>query len=145
MNTAMLHIRIAGRDCALDAKDAHSVIELGEIVPIPRVEPRIVGLSALRSRALTVIDCRIAMGFADDQQQTDSRAVVIRRDGHSYALRVDAIGDIVEARGEPIGLKGGFGKPWEQAAIGLIESAQGPLVLLSADAFLARVKPQAAA
>lgn len=145
MNATMLHIRIAGRDCALDAKDVHSVIELGEIVPIPRAEPRIIGLSALRSRALTVIDCRIAMGFADDQDQTDSRAVVIHRDGHSYALRVDAIGDIVEALGEPIGLKGGFGKPWEQAAVGLIESAQGPLVLLSADAFLTRARPQAAA
>lgn len=55
--------QIAGRRCALSALDVKSVIEIGTITPIPRAPVWIAGITALRSQALTVIDCRRALGF----------------------------------------------------------------------------------
>ncbi len=96
--------RIAGRRCALAALDVKSVIEIGTVTPIPRAPAWIAGITALRSQALTVIDCRRALGLggvlAADEWATDHRAVVVAEGGHSYALMVDSIEDITTAAGE---------------------------------------------
>ena len=62
---------IAGRRCALSALDVKSVIEIGGVTPIPRTPGWIAGITALRSQALTVIDCRCALGLAETQTGSD--------------------------------------------------------------------------
>ena len=86
--------QIAGRRCALCALDVKSVIEIGTVTPIPRAPAWIAGITALRSQALTVIDCRRALGLGSDDWATDHRAVVVAEGGHSFALMVDSIEDI---------------------------------------------------
>ena len=121
---------IAGRRCAMHAHDVHSVIEAGTISPIPRTPDHIVGLSALRSQALTVVDCRLSLGIALDGLPTDERAAVVKVAGHSYALQVDAIEDVEQSLSEPAQVSGGFGPEWSRAGKGMVETTGGPALLL---------------
>lgn len=129
--------RIAGRRCALGALDVKSVIEIGTITPVPRAPAWISGITALRSQALTVIDCRRALGLAEADWPTDHRAVVVADGGHSYALMVDSIEDITTAEGEAGQVPGGFGAEWSRVASGMIETLAGPALMLDLAALLA--------
>jgi purine-binding chemotaxis protein CheW len=133
--------QIAGRRCALSALDVKSVIELGVITPVPRTPDYIAGITALRSQALTVIDCRLALGLqgtaAAHRWATDHRAAVVAEGGHAYALMVDAIEDITTAVGEPGQIPGGFGAEWSRVATGMIETMVGPALLIDLAALLA--------
>ncbi len=131
--------RIAGRACALSALDVKSVIEIGTITPIPRAPAWIAGITALRSQALTVIDCRRAMGLGGGETvwPTDHRAAVVAEGGHSYALLVDAIEDITTAASEAGQVPGGFGPEWSRVATGMVETMAGPALLVDLAALLA--------
>jgi len=141
--------QIAGRRCALSALDVKSVIEIGAVTPIPRTPGYIAGITALRSQALTVIDCRRALGLgggiggglgsgeAGADWPTDHRAAVIAEGGHAYALLVDRIDDITTAIGEAGQVPGGFGAEWSRVAIGMIETLAGPALLIDLPTLLA--------
>jgi purine-binding chemotaxis protein CheW len=129
--------QIAGRRCALSALDVKSVIEIGTVTPVPRAPEWITGITALRSQALTVIDCRRALGLADRDWPTDARAVVVAHDGHAYALMVDSIEDITTAAGIAGQVPGGFGPEWSRAASGMVETLAGPALLLDLAMLLA--------
>ncbi len=130
MNNLLVMATIAGRRCALNARDVQSVIELGTITPVPRTPDFIAGITALRSQALTVIDCRKALGLDPSDYPTDTRAAAISIDGHSYALMVDHIEDITTAVAEPGDVVGGFGENWSRVATGMVETSNGPALLI---------------
>lgn len=136
-------LQIAGRRCAFSALDVKSVIEIGTITPIPRAPAWIAGITALRSQALTVIDCRAAIGLGSGpggtgaDWPTDHRAAVVADGGHSYALLVDGIEDITTAAGEAGQVPGGFGPEWSRIATGMIETMAGPALLVDLAALLA--------
>ncbi len=130
-------VQIAGRRCALRALDVKSVIEIAAVTPIPRAPVWIAGITALRSQALTVIDCRRAIGLAEGEWHTDHRAAVVAEGGHAYALLVDGIEDITTAVGEAGSVPGGFGPHWSRIAIGMIETMAGPSLLVDLPALLA--------
>lgn len=137
MNGHLLVIaQIAGRRCALSALGVKSVIDIGAITPIPLAPPHITGITAMRSQALTVIDCRLALGFGGHAWPTDERAAVVADGGHAYALLVDAIEDITTAVGDPGQVPGGFGPEWSRVATGMIETMIGPALLIDLPALL---------
>ena len=137
MNDLMVMTQIAGRRCALPAHDVQSVIELATVTPVPQTPDFIAGITALRSQALTVIDCRRALGFQSIEWSTDQRAAVVSVAGHSYALMVDAIEDITTSMGEPGQITGGFGPEWSRIATGMIETSGGPALLIDLSALIA--------
>jgi purine-binding chemotaxis protein CheW len=96
----------------------------------------ILGLTALRSQALTVIDCRVSLGFPSSERITGSRAAVVEQDGHRYALLVDEAFDVVEALSEPTQMPGGFGEGWQNAARGMVETDSGPALLIDVEQIL---------
>jgi purine-binding chemotaxis protein CheW len=130
MTNLIVIVQIAGRRCALEAHAVKSVLELGQITPVPRSPAHIRGITALRSQALTVVDCRLALGLDPEPCPTDSRAAVICVDGHSYALVLDAIEDIASRLSEPKQVPGGFGPEWSRIASGMIETAIGAALLI---------------
>ena len=136
-DTLLVIAQIAGRRCAMGALEVKSVIELGAVTPIPRAPAYIAGITALRSQALTVIDCRLALGLTGRDWPTDSRAAVVAEGGHSYALMVDAIEDITTAVGAPGQVPGGFGPQWSRVARGMIETMIGPALMLDLPVLLA--------
>lgn len=136
MNQLLLICLIAGRRAAIPAVRVLSVIEIEAVTPIPATPGFIVGLTALRSQALTVVDCRVSLGFPASERVIGSRAAVIEHDGHRYALLVDEAFDVAEAMSEPTQVPGGFGDGWSQAARGMVETESGPALLVDVEQIL---------
>lgn len=132
MTETLILVKIAGRNCALRASDVETVIDITEITNIPRAPAYVVGLTALRSQALTVLDSRIITGAQCDEFPTDQRGVVIEVDGYSYALLVDQVGEVGSMLNEVEQITGGFGSNWQSFAEGMVDSEIGPVLLLNA-------------
>ena len=148
MNQLLLLVTIAGNRVALLASDVEAVVELDTLIPVPRAAAHIAGLSALRSRVLTVIDCRRSLDLGDTVRNGDPQdAVVVDFDGHHYALEVDLVEDVVDAFGTPVALRAAMAPGWERVALGMIETAAGPLLLVDIGALIAgpEQRPQSAA
>ena len=145
MSELLLIARIADRPCAFRAGQVQSVIDLGKITPIPCAPDYIVGMAALRSQALTVIDCRRVIGEISDKFETDLRAPVVTVNGHSYALIVDTVEDVMEAESEIETVLGGFGEEWTRISNGMIETAEGPVLVLDVNSIIAVPGEQAKA
>lgn len=144
MNELLLMCTIAGRRAAIPALNVQSVIEVETITPIPGTPDFIVGLTALRSQALTVIDCALALGLDTPCQSVDQRAAVVEIDGHLYALQVDEAHDVGEAQSDPIAVPGGFGEGWQRASRGMVETEGGPTLLVDIEQLVSGPIRQAA-
>ena len=146
MNELLLIVTIAGERVALPAAAVESVVELETLTPVPRAPQHVAGLSALRSRVLTVIDCMRSLELGDTDCADGIReAAVIELDGHHYALIVDQVEDVVEALSEPAAVRGAMEPGWDRVAQGMVETEQGPLLLIDVTALIAGPDLRAAA
>ena len=138
MNELLLIVTVAGERVALPAAAVESVVELDTLIPVPRAGPHIAGLSALRSRVLTVIDCRRSLELGTSDCSDGIReAAVVEFDGHHYALIVDLVEDVVEALSEPSVVRATMGAGWERVSKGMVYTEDGPLLLVDVAALLA--------
>ena len=129
MSDLFLIAHIAGRGVAIDAAQVDSVIDIGEIVAVPRAEAFVRGLAALRSRVVTVIDTGIALGLPPTPDAM-RRAVITIVDGHHYAILVDSVEDVAPFVRLPLSsglaLRGG----WASVGTGLVERDGEPLLII---------------
>ena len=145
MNELLLVVTIAGERVALLADAVESVVELDTLIPVPRAAVHIAGLSALRSRVLTVIDCKrsLELGVTDCSEGI-REAVVVELEGHYYALIVDVVEDVVEALSDPSTVRAAMGGGWERVSAGMVETETGPLLVLDVAALIAGAEAKAA-
>jgi purine-binding chemotaxis protein CheW len=145
MNVLVLLCTLGGRRAALPTDAVHSVVELDGVTAIPRAPAFVLGLSALRSHTLTVIDAAAALGIASPPLDANgARAAIVDHAGHRYALVVEAIDDVAEITAGPVSVPGEAGPGWQRASEGLVETDRGPALLLSLEALLAGPAAQAA-
>ena len=145
MNELLLVVTIAGERIALPSAAVESVVELDALIPVPRAAPHVAGLSALRSRVLTVIDCMRALELGvTDCSDGIREAVVVEFDGHHYALMVDTVEDVVEALSEPSPVRAAMGSGWERIAKGMVETENGPLLVVDVAALIGGIEAKAA-
>jgi purine-binding chemotaxis protein CheW len=142
MAELLLIARLAGRRVAFPAAKIEGVVELEGITPAPRAASHVAGLSALRSRVLSVIVGLAALEFVLWQDGQARDAIVIPCDGHTYALLVEEVEDVVEADGAPTPVAAPVGAGWERVAEAMVE-AGGELFLL-VDPWLLIAGPAAA-
>lgn len=142
MTELLLIVKLAGQRVAIQASDVESVVELEALTPVPRSADHIAGLSALRSRVLTVIDCfaSLELGRADELRE----AIVVQQDGHPYALIVDSVEDVVETSGEIRPVRTALADGWSRAAKGMVEAEGDLLLLIDTQALIAGPTAQAA-
>lgn len=136
MSELVLLAQIAGRRVALRAKEVHSVVELDTVTPVPRTPDFIAGLAALRSRALTVVDCRRSLELPTDEAARDREAVVVEHQTHLYALLVDGVDDVVAVEGEAAQVPGDYGTGWERIARSMVETPRGPALMIDVGALV---------
>ena len=129
MADLLLIVRLAGRRVAFPSAEVEAVVELDGITPAPRAAPHVAGLSALRSRVLTVIDGIASLGFGRAPARDLPEAIVVASGGHPYALLVDAVEDVVEASGPVAPVGAPIGSGWDRVAVGMVQ-AEGDLLLL---------------
>ncbi len=141
MTELFLIVNLAGQWVAVAADQVESVVDIGDIVTVPCVEPSVSGLAALRSRVVTVIDTRCALGFAASETAS-KRAIITVHDGHYYAVTVDALDDVAPFMRVAVagvigsGLVGTSGG-WNDVGTGLITRNDEPMLVVD----LARLIP----
>ena len=146
MNELLLVVTVGGERVALPAAAVESVVELDTLIPVPRAPQHIAGLSALRSRVLTVVDCMRSLNLGETDCSDGIReAAVVELDGHHYALIVDLVEDVVEALSEPQPIRAAMGEGWERVSLGMIDTETGPLLLVDVGALIAGSEAKAAA
>jgi purine-binding chemotaxis protein CheW len=102
MTSLYLIAHINGACIAINSDWIESLVHVYDVVPAPKSDPVIVGLFALRSRVLTLIDTQF---WVTGQQQTVKKgalAVVAEIAGHHYGLLVDSVEDVVSIQREQI-------------------------------------------
>ncbi len=142
MTVLFLIAAVAGRTVAIDALYVDAVVDIAEIVPIPRAAPEIVGLAALRSRVVTVIDTARTLGLP--AAGGAARAITTRIDGHGYGFLVDSVDDVAAFEPQPLAMGLALDAGWRRAARGLIER-DGEAILILDLAALAPLPVAAAA
>jgi purine-binding chemotaxis protein CheW len=144
MTELLLIVNLAGQRVAVPAGDVESVVELDGLTPVPRAASHVAGLSALRSRVLTVIDCFASLGLGRVPARRFHEAIVVVMDGHPYALIVDGVEDVVETAGEVLPVKTSLSGGWRRVARGMVEAEGDLLLLVDTQALLAGPAAQAA-
>jgi len=144
MADLLLVVRLAGRRVAFPAADVEGVVELEGLTPAPGAAPHVAGLSALRSRVLTVIDGLAALEAGKAGEAALFSAVVVPSGGHPYAILVDGVEDVIEAASAVAPLAAPAGPGWDRVALGMIEAEGDPLLLVDPHALIAGPAAQAA-
>jgi purine-binding chemotaxis protein CheW len=144
MTELLLIVTIAGERVAIPTADVESVVELEGLTPVPRAAPHVAGLSALRSRVLTVIDCFASLELGRASASGMREAIVVETDGHPYALIVDSVEDVIETDGEIRPVRTSLSGGWRRVAKGMVEAEGDILLLIDTQALLAGPAAQAA-
>jgi purine-binding chemotaxis protein CheW len=129
MDRTLLLVSIAGERAVIASDIIRSVVELDVITPVPRSPEHIAGLAALRSRAMTVVDCRSSLEL-DEASGPTKLTVVVDVEGFLYALLVDDVVEVVPFDGEPSELRADLLPGWARASVGMIETTAGPALVL---------------
>jgi purine-binding chemotaxis protein CheW len=129
MDRSLLLVSIADERAAFASEIIRSVVELDGITPVARAPEHIAGLAALRSRAMTVVDCRCALELAEADAPM-ALAVVVELDDFLYALVVDAVEEVVPFDTEPSEIRADLLPGWARAATGMVETSVGPALVL---------------
>ena len=144
MSELLLIATISGERVAIPAADVESVVEIEGITPVPQSAPHVAGLAALRSRVLTVIDCRASLELSDPTDKPAREAVVVEVDGHPYALLVETVEDVIEYSGKMRAIRTSVAKGWRRVATGMIETETGLMLLIDSHALLSGPSAEAA-
>lgn len=129
MSELFLLARIAGRNVAIRSDEVESVVDIADVVPIPRAAEHVRGLAALRSRVVTVIDPALALRIGRPSPPA-RRAVITRVEGHHYAVLVEALEDVVLCALQPLSCGLVLDNGWANAAIGVVDRAGTPVLAL---------------
>lgn len=135
MTGLFLIAHVAERWIAIDADQVDSVVDIGAIVAVPRAPASVPGLAALRSRVVTVVDTRVALGLAASGA-TGGRAVIARIDGHHYAFLVDALEDVAPFERHPLSSGVALDRGWAEGAAGIVVRDGEPLLVLDLSALV---------
>lgn len=127
---------VAGVEVAISSDCIESVVTIGDIVDVPRCDPLVAGLMALRSRVLTLIDCQYAVTGNRKHIAVRSHAVIVEVCGHSYALSVDAVRDVVSVPISAINPATRLDARWSRLSSGILEIDGRVLMILSPEMLL---------
>ncbi len=102
MAKLFLLAEIAGTEVAICSDIIESVVNVGEAVAVPRCDPVVAGLFALRSRVLTLIDCQYRITRSKKSMDKKSLAAIATIGGHSFGLLVDRVYDVTTVEDEAL-------------------------------------------
>jgi len=129
MSELHLIAQIADQRVAIPTSSVESVVEIDAIAPVPAAPPHIAGLSALRSRVITMIDSHAAIGLPTPPRPPIAwQAIVVTIEGHLYGLIVDGIEDVVTITAEPRPVRGAMAAGWFTVSRGMSDYEGGAIL-----------------
>ncbi|TZG29616.1 chemotaxis protein CheW [Sphingomonas montanisoli] len=144
MTDLYLIVEIDGQKAVLPASCIESVVEMGEVTPVPCAPRHVLGLFALRSRVMTVIDTRAALGADVRPGGRAVQAVIVTMGDHLYGFVVDHVDDVVPIDGAPAPARALLSPGWAAMSAGILEHDGMPMIVLDVDALISG-KPTALA
>lgn len=145
MNELYLFARVAGTPIAVRSTEIEAVVKVLDISPVPGMPAHIAGLSALRSRVLTMIDIGALIRRRATPLEGRPLAIVADISGHSYGLIVESVSDICTVSGGELPLRGQLDAAWMPYAQAIVENAGVPYLLVSLAGFIEPRQQMAAA
>lgn len=85
---------VAEKRVAIEAKCVESVVKVGEVISVPRTDPVVAGLYALRSRVMTLIDCQYRITGTTLGTQGQELAVIASVGACQYGFLVEKVIDV---------------------------------------------------
>jgi purine-binding chemotaxis protein CheW len=95
MQQLFLIAEVAGTDIAIHSEFIESAVTVGDVIEVPRCDPVIAGLFALRSRVLTLIDCQYRVTGKKAGNARGGLTVIASLGGHNFGLMVEKVRDVV--------------------------------------------------
>lgn len=127
----MLQVRIADQPVLIDAEDVQAVIQIDRLYPVPVVSGEIAGLITLRGAVITVVDAGAMLGGTRQPTGDGGVAVVVRLDGHGYALLCDSADEVFElAAGAMDPPPAGLDPAWRRVTVGIAMVGGGRLAII---------------
>lgn len=130
MNDLFLIAGIAGQRIALAAGHVDSVVNVRQSVAVPMAPRHILGLAALRSRVITMIDTRAAIGLPPAESADALTTVVVNLDGHQYGLVVDHVEDVCAVAGGIAPVRTRLGHDWAAVSAGMLDHGGSSLLVI---------------
>lgn len=128
-----LSFRIGGQSYAAPLTQVSEVLRDGELTPVPGSASEVLGIRHLRGRIVPVLDGRRRLGLSDEKgvDPFQERQVMLSHGPHLVGIRVDAIGDLLEASAADIAppLAGGTSRD-DDPVHGVLPSQGGFVALL---------------
>ena len=136
MDQLYLLATLAGTRVAVATQEVEAVVKLADISPVPGMAPHVAGLSALRSRVLTIIDVPTLIRRVPTPAGQRGFAIIADISGHSYGLMVDAVHDICQVPEGELPLCGQLDQAWAPYARAIVEQNGQPHLLVSLASFV---------
>ncbi|MBU6371928.1 MAG: chemotaxis protein CheW [Alphaproteobacteria bacterium] len=123
---------IDGRWFGAQVSDVHDVFAIQAVTPVPLARPDVAGLLNLRGRIVTAIDARRRLGMpARTGGYAGAMAIGVEREGESYGLVVDAVGEVLRLDADiREDAPGNLDESWREVACGVFRLPKGLLVAL---------------
>ncbi|EQB09413.1 chemotaxis protein [Sphingobium quisquiliarum P25] len=136
MEQLYLLATLAGTRVAVETGEVEAVVRLNDISPVPGMAAHVAGLSALRSRVLTIIDVSALIRGTAAPAAQRGFAIIADISGHSYGLMVDAVHDICQVPDGGLPLRGQLDPAWLPYARAIVEHEGQPHLLVSLASFV---------
>lgn len=137
MQTLFLLAEIAGTEVAICSDNIESVVTVGEVINVPKSDPVVAGLFALRSRVLTLIDCQYRITGHNCPSPAGSLAAVANISGHSFGLLVSKVHDVVTVSADRICPALKLGAGWASVVSQFVEIDGRLIMILDPDRLVA--------
>ncbi len=130
-------VSVANQMFGLPIDRVHDVFIASSLTSVPLAPREIVGLLNLRGRVVTALDLRRRLGLPDRVDAVQNMAVGLERQGESYGLLVDAVGEVMKLSPErqepnPVHMDG----RWVKLSRGVHRLDDKLLIILDVDAVL---------
>jgi len=115
----------------------HDVFIASSVTTVPLAPREIIGLLNLRGRVVTAMCLRRRLGLPDRQEDGQEMAVGLERQGESYGLLVDAVGEVMKLSADthepsPVHMD----QAWVKLSRGVHRLEDKLLIILDVDAVL---------
>ena len=131
--------KIGGQVFGASVEEIHDVFSPANMTPVPQAPPEIAGVLNLRGRIVTAIDARSRLSLAASPDSDAERlAIGVERDGESFGLIIDEIGEVLRLEEEdleenPVNLD----LTWASVSKGVYRLDKSLLVIMDIDRMLA--------
>lgn len=122
--------RIGDQRAAFRSAEVESVVVIRNVTPVPAAPAHITGLLALRSRVITLVDARIAVGKLSPVSAEGCKAIIYEMDGHSYGIVVDQVEDVVFIDQQERPVRGHLDAGWGQVSETMIDWDNDTLLVI---------------